>query len=107
MCKIFIMCTELFVRGSVRHEPGEWSLPNASRGLAWSSSPDSDQRHHYAFAQQLHQRERERDASPAPVPPLPSSDKTPDDKFQAPKKQEMQRRIQQKNSSTFIKFFDQ
>lgn len=28
MCKIFIMCTELFARDSVKHKLGEWSLPN-------------------------------------------------------------------------------
>lgn len=33
MCKIFIMCTELFVRGSVKHKLGEWSLPNTKYAL--------------------------------------------------------------------------
>lgn len=49
MCKTFIMCTELFVRGgSVKHKLGEWSLPNTKYAVMRGTT---------TFAQHLHQRD--------------------------------------------------
>lgn len=59
MCKTFIMCTELFVRGSVKHKLCEWSLPNIN--MHWTGKlqfdPQQWREAPLHFAQHLHQKD--------------------------------------------------
>lgn len=73
MCKIFIMCTELFVRGSVKHKLGEWSLPNTKYALERATfclTLNSDKRHHYVCTTFTPERCKPRPPNiPPPVKP--------------------------------------